>query len=111
MGCFTASSNSFFNRPWEAQGIFSYSILPLIARIVVEVSGKIIIRILPYVDSNEWISNKSRVKEKELIYIYPEIALFFVLGTDTIIITKISSNVNKYLVYVYKCCTSICKRN
>jgi hypothetical protein len=101
MGCFTANSNSFITRPWEAQGIFSYSILQPISRIFVEISGKKIMRILPYVDANEWISNKSRFQEKELIYIYPQMCVSVLASTFNLIHARIITNVNK-LLFAFK---------
>lgn len=75
MGCFTANVNSFVNRPWEAQGMFSYS-LRRDTKILIEFIGKRIMRILPYVDSNEWIPNASRFTVNEVIIIYPQSKVF-----------------------------------
>jgi len=98
MGCFTSTFYSFINRPWETKVNLSYSVRTPLSKIVAEIRGSRIMRILPYVDENEWIPNNSRIQKKEVIYINPEIFFEFNIKAQQVLGRKLRLKESNFLL-------------
>lgn len=106
MGCFTSSFYSFVNRPWESKGNLSYSVRTPISKIVAEIRGSRIMRILPYVDANEWILDHCRIQKRELVSINPEMCCELNVKSRKVITETLNRNeadllLNYSFLYVF----------